>query len=331
MYQLTKSTAAVLMRRAVKGPKRPGWSTAFEIGTHFWRHQMRYAFDMPDIRASREFFDTVQFHTPVLDRVTIEPEQDGAVSGRWFSTPRASHVMLYLHGGGYAYAAQAHDHLISNVAEAAGTKTFALDYRLTPEHAFPAQLEDAMAAWRWLLQRGHDPHTMIIGGDSAGGNLVLCLLRALRKIGLPMPAAAVCISPWTDLANSGASMVANEAFDVVEKRMGVRWGEWLTNGRDPADPDISPLAADFTGFPPLYIQAGGAEILLDMIRAYVEKGLRAGASIEFDVWEHMNHDFQSLGEQQAESKEALAKIGAFVARVMTAQETVNSSGGPGGL
>jgi len=153
-------------------------------------------------------------------------------------------------------------------------------------------------------------------GDSAGGNLALCLLRALRRTTLPKPAAAVCISPWIDLSNTGESITANQPFDIIDQEMIDRWSRWYVQGRDPKDPDISPLYADFAGFPPIYFQAGGAEILIDMIRAYCDRGLREGADIRFDVWEHMNHIFQIFGSHVPESKEALHRIGQFIATKM---------------
>ena len=127
-----------------------------------------------------------------------------------------------------------------------------------------------------------------------------------------MPAGAVCLSPWTDLANGGASMAANEPFDLIDRRMVAQWTAWYAGGRDPKDPEISPFYADFAGFPPVYIQAGGAEIMIDMIRAYAEKARREGADVTLDVWDHMIHNFQAFGDRMEESEEALGRIREFV-------------------
>ena len=130
-----------------------------------------------------------------------------------------------------------------------------------------------------------------------------------------MPAGAVCLSPWTDLANGGASMTANAPYDLIDRRMVAQWAAWYAPGRDSRDlkdPEISPLYADFTGFPPVYIQAGGAEILIDMIRAYAEKARREGADVTLDVWDHMIHNFQAFGDRMEESEEALGRIREFV-------------------
>jgi len=128
-----------------------------------------------------------------------------------------------------------------------------------------------------------------------------------------MPAAAVCLSPWTDLANGGESMAANEPFDLIDRRMVNRCAAWYAEGQDPKNPEISPLYADFAGFPPVYIQAGGAEIMIDMIRAYAEKARREGADVTLEVWPHMIHNFQVFGDRMEESEEALGRIRDFVA------------------
>jgi monoterpene epsilon-lactone hydrolase len=319
LYHLAASAAVVPIQRVLRGPKRPRWSLPFEMTTYYLRQQLRFAVDLPTIQESREFLDTVKIHAPVLQRTGIVQETDGAVRGRWFNSGDTRHTVLYLHGGGYAYYPRAYDHLIALVTEAAGLRTFALDYRLAPEHPFPAQLDDALAAYRWLLRRGLSPREIILAGDSAGGNLALCLLRAIRKASLPMPAAAICLSPWTDLGNGGESMTANEPFDILERRMTMRWTDWVTRGRDPRDPDISPLYADCAGFPPIYIQAGDADILFDMIHAYVKKGMEEGATITFDVWKDMTHGFQSFGKAMVHSREALNRISQYVEEVLAPQ------------
>jgi acetyl esterase/lipase len=150
-------------------------------------------------------------------------------------------------------------------------------------------------------------------GDSAGGNLTLALLLKLRAEGLPMPSGAVAISPWTDVSNSGASMLANEATDWVTKRMADKWASWYLAGRKPNDPFISPLVADLRGLPPIYIQAGGKEILIDQVKAFHEAAVQQGAQVKLDIWENMNHDFQAYGDMLEEAKQALERIASFIA------------------
>ena len=227
-------------------------------------------------------------------------------------------ILIFVHGGAFTGGDKHPPDTVfyDNImlwAVANGMVGVNITYRLAPEHPYPAQQEDALAAYRWLLQGGTDPRRLALMGDSAGGNLVLCLLRRLHREGLPMPAAAVCLSPWTDLANGGESMAANEPFDLIDRRMVAQWAAWYTHGRDPKDPEISPLYGDFAGFPPVYIQAGGAEIMIDMIRAYAEKARREGADVALDVWEHMIHNFQAFGDRMEESEDALGRIRDFVA------------------
>lgn len=282
----------------------------------FLRRQMQTAFHLNDIKSSREYLDTLQFRTSDVEQVHLELVDDSPVCGRWFLPEMPRGTILYLHGGGYAYDLRLADRLIRLIAVSSGAAIFSPAYRLAPEHAFPAQLEDSLVAYEWLLRRGVIPSQLIVVGDSAGGNLVLCLLRALRRTTLPRPAAAICISPWIDLANGGESITANQPFDIIDQEMIHRWRQWYVRGRDPRDPDISPSYADFANFPPIYVQAGGAEILIDMIRVYCDRGLREGADIRLDVWEDMNHIFQIFGSHMPESKEALSRIGQFVAAKM---------------
>jgi acetyl esterase/lipase len=307
------SFLAVSVRRLFRGPRLPGWSWTFEVAIHFLRKQTITAFDMRNPDDGREYEDSLVFHSPAVEQVTIEAVA-APVKGHWFCPKNGNRnvTVLYLHGGGYAYYAAAHRNLISLVTLAAQSKTFALDYRLIPEHPFPAQLEDAMAAYRWLLESGVSPHRLIIAGDSAGGHLVLSLLLSLRDARLPLPALAICIAPWTDVQNSGESMTKNESYDWVEKRMAVQWAEWLCQGADSKNPLISPIQADLGGLPPIYIQAGSAEILHDMIREFENRAKAQNADVTLEVWQNMNHDFQGFGAMVPESKQALQRIGEVV-------------------
>lgn len=219
--------------------------------------------------------------------------------------------MLYLHGGGYAYYSMTHQNLIACVTLAASTRTFALDYRLTPEHPFPAQIEDAMAAYRWLLETGVEPGKLLLAGDSAGGNLTLALLQSIREAGLPQPAGAVCICPWTDISNPGISMVENSKYDWVIKEMPEKWTKWFHPETETKNPIISPVHADLKGLAPIYIQAGTAEILYSMICDFFAAAQSQGADVKLDTWQNMTHDFQAYGDLIEESKEALYRIGEF--------------------
>ena len=268
---------------------------------------------MVDHTEGREYENSLVFTSPAVAEMEIESVA-APVKGRWYHPKSETKdiTVLYLHGGGYAYYSRSHETLIALVTLAAKSKTFALDYRLIPEHPFPAQLDDALAAYRWLLETGVDPERLVVIGDSAGGNLTLALLLTLRDSKLPLPSLGICIAPWVDIENSGNSLSKNEPYDWIEKRMPLKWAEWLCKNTDLRNPIVSPINADLRGLPPIYIQAGDAEILYDMIQSFYEKAQAQGINVKLDVWRHMNHDFQAFGDLMPESKEALNRIGQVI-------------------
>lgn len=316
LAKLMRCGAKVLLRRALRGPKQPDWSLNVEMGTEFTRSQNEVAFDMPSIAEGREYLDAVLFSLPAVAKVTVEPV-DGEVKGHWY-IPQASArdtVVLYLHGGAYAFYSQGHESLIAQAAVACRAKVFALDYRLAPEHPYPAQLEDALAAYQWLLDSGTPAENIIVMGDSAGGNLTLALVLKLRELGLPQPAGAVPLCPWTDVANQVCpyeAMTAHDEFDFPQSRMVPRWAGWFYSTHSPDDPLISPIYADLSCLAPMYIQAGGKEILFDQIVRFVERAQEQDAEVRLGIWPTMNHDFQIYGDEEPQSKEAWERIAEFV-------------------
>jgi acetyl esterase/lipase len=316
------SVLYISFRRLLRGPQLPDWSWALETATHFLKTQAAVAFDMPNHTDAREYEDALIFGSPALAQVSIEPV-NAPIRGHWYRPQSAArHVtVLYLHGGGYAYYSKAHQNLIAMVTLAAESQTFALDYRLCPEHPFPAQLEDALAAYRWLLATGVQPGRLVVAGDSAGGNLTLALLLALRDANVPSPANAICLAPWTDLASPGASMATNAAYDWIEKRMATRWAGWYCQGTNAVNPLVSPIHADLRGLPPIYIQAGSAEILHDMICAFADRAKQQGAQVALEIWPNMTHDFQAFGSITPESQAALQRIGQVVREYVPSSES----------
>ena len=304
----------VTVSRLLHGSKLSEWTWVIETTTTYLRLQERIAFGLPTIAQQREYMDALVVYSSELAHMQIEVVEVDGMKGRWF-VPRAAAsapVILYLHGGGYAFSIRAHDNLIAFVALAAQARIFALDYRLAPEHPFPAQLEDAQTAYHWLLSSGIDREQIVIAGDSAGGNLALTLLLALHDAQQPLPKLAICLSPWTDMDSSYRSLKENEPYDWIERRMVVRWAEWFCRGTDPQNPLVSPVHADLRGLPPIYIQAGDAELLIDMIRVFVDKAKAQGASVTLEVWKQMNHVFQAYGPIMQQSKEALQRIGEVI-------------------
>jgi acetyl esterase/lipase len=263
---------------------------------------------------AREYQDSLLLAAPAAARVDISTPAGAPVRGRWF-TPReqTGRTLLYFHGGGYATSSKAYDNFVALLAEATGARTFALDYRLTPEHPHPAQLEDALAAYAWLLDSGVQPGRLALGGDSAGGHLVLTTLVALRDAGRPLPALGLGLCPWTDARNRGASLMGNNRYDWIQGEHALQFGEWYRGSLPIDDPRLSPVLADLRGLPPLVLQAGGREILHDMIVEFAAEARRQEVDVTLQVWPDMIHDFQAFGPEIPEAAEALAALRAAMA------------------
>jgi acetyl esterase/lipase len=248
--------------------------------------------------------------SPALSGVDITPIVQEKFRGSWF-TPKnaeAAVTVLYFHGGGYSFYPRAYANFIALITLAAKSKTFALDYRLAPEHRFPAQLEDALNAYRWLLKTGMAPDKMIVAGDSAGGHLALTLLLAARDSKLPLPGLAIALSPATDFENAPAGIVHNQESDWIDRQMFKRWADWFCDSVQSRDPLVSPLWADLRGLPPMYIQAGDCEILYGSIQAFTDRARSQGGEIVLETWKGMNHVFQMFGPDVPQSAEALRRI-----------------------
>jgi epsilon-lactone hydrolase len=247
----------------------------------------------------------------------IEPIQAAGVPAEWLTGPGCdpSRVLLYLHGGGYlAGSIATHRALAARIAAAAGMRALIIDYRLAPEHPFPAAVQDAVAAYEFLVASGIAPARIALGGDSAGGGLVFAALVRLRDQGRPLPGAAFALSPWTDLEGTGPSM-HNDADPMIGSRQGLLATAALyLNGADPRTPTASPLYADLSGLPPMAIQVGTAERLLDDSTRIAERIRDMGGSVDLEVFDDLIHVFQSLAPQVPEAVEAIEKLGLFLQR-----------------
>jgi phosphinothricin tripeptide acetyl hydrolase len=248
--------------------------------------------------------------------VTIKPVQGPEIAGEWLEPPAAREhaALLYLHGGGYVIGSpRSHRHLAAALARAAGAATLLPDYRLAPEHPFPAAIEDAVAAYRWLLERGALPERTVIAGDSAGGGLTVATLLALRDRGLPRPAAGVCISPWVDLTCTAPSYVSKAASDPIVTGEGVGlMARAYLGATDPKTPLASPLFADLAGLPPLLVQVGSEEVLLDDAVGLAERAKTAGVAATLEVWPNMIHVWHWFFPMLDEGQRAIDGAGAFV-------------------
>lgn len=248
--------------------------------------------------------------------VRTERLQIGAQPAALF-TPRNGRVqgsLLFLHGGGYCFGSiKMYRDLAARLAAACQARVLLPEYRLTPEHAFPAPLEDSRAAWQWLLDHGAQPESLALGGDSAGGGLALALAMALRDADQPLPSCLVCLSPWTDLACTGPTLESHGDLDPMLPADGIReCAARYSTGQDPRDPRISPLYGELAGLPPLLIQVGTNEVLLSDSERLAAAARAAGVETTIEVWDAMWHVWHLFAWCVPEAKQAIRKIGAFV-------------------
>ncbi len=273
-------------------------------------------------RADRPFqeiradLDAMAGNAPLPDGVACEPVRAGGVPCEWITAPGASPraTVLYLHGGGYVMGSlTTHRAHVARLSAVTGARGLAVDYRLAPEHPFPAAVDDAAAAYRWLLASGIPASAIVIAGDSAGGGLTVATLLALRNAGDPLPAAGVCISPWSDLTCSGPSMTTRAALDpMVQRESLLRMASAYLGETSPTAPLASPLHADLRGLPPLLVHVGTSETLLDDGRLLAERARAAGVDVTYECWEDMIHVWHLFAPFLPEADAAMAGVGTFV-------------------
>lgn len=285
----------------------PSWDAYIETGILFTRHQFTRAMRQPDMATGRQIFDSLLTQTDDLYPVSVRHCDDP--TGDWYIPEKLTSdaVLLYCHGGGYAFHGAVSRRYAAMLAHHCGAALFAPDYRLTPEHPHPAQAEDALAAWRYVSSdTGADK--LVVIGDSAGGHMVLMLLQRLRAEGLPQPALCIGLCPWTDIGVRGASLSENDRYDLVQGWMALQFGQWLDPNGDYSRAGLSPIEYPFNGLAPLYLQTGGREVLRDMIIDFARKQAALGAQVILDLWDDMPHDFQAFDSDRHSSSEALARI-----------------------
>jgi len=252
----------------------------------------------------------------VTSDVRCEPTIAGNVRAEWVVPPEADpeRVLLYFHGGGYVMGSiNTHRAMVARLARAARARALLIDYRLAPENPFPAAVEDATATYRWLLAQGRQPRKIALAGDSAGGGLTLATLLALRDARTPLPACAVPISPWTDLEGTGTSVKTKASRDPMVRETDLRrYAALYAGNADPRNPLISPLHGDYRGLPPLLIQVGEAEIILDDSTRVAELAKQAGVQVDLEVWDEMVHVWHVFAKLLPEGQQAIEKVGSYV-------------------
>jgi len=269
-----------------------------------------------DIPARRQRMEEMTRGAPLPEGTRTAAVDAGGVPSEWVDAPgdRRDRVILYLHGGGYTIGSvQTHRGLVARLAGVCGARGLTIDYRLGPEHPFPAAVDDAVAAYGWLVGTGGDPARIVVAGDSAGGGLTVATLLALRDRNTPLPAGGVCISPWTDLACTGESMTTRAAHDpMVQRDALLEMAAAYLAGQDPRTPLASPLYGDLRGLPPLLIHVGTAETLLDDATRLATRARAAGVAVDLEVWDDMIHVWHAFAPLLPESDEAIARVGTWV-------------------
>jgi len=281
------------------------------------RHEMEIK---KRVAESRESLEKLASLVQLPDDVSLEHFNINGMKAVWIDTPQNNpeNIILYLHGGGYMEGSlTSHQDLAMRIGKASKARVLVIDYRLAPEDPFPVPLNDAVSAYEWLIstQEAH-PEKIIISGDSAGGGLTLATLLKLKQLNKKLPAAGICLSPWTDLAMEGDSVKTFATSAKFLKLYDLYFMASLyIEDNDPKNPFISPLYGDLSGFPPLLIHVGGEELILDDSLRLAERAKKAGVQVKLTVWDDMPHVFQAFADWAPEGREAIEKIGQFAQKM----------------
>jgi acetyl esterase/lipase len=281
----------------------------------------RETLDVP-LNVQRQEWHDAAAQVELPANTTFAPTEIAGMPGAWVGSPEAApeRVLFFLHGGGFnSGSCVTHRELAARLCLASGARVLLVDYRLAPEHPFPAAVHDAAAGYQWLLAQGLRPDQIIIAGDSAGGGLALAALLLLREREVALPAAGVLLSPWLDLALAGASIESRAAIDPLCSREDLATAAALyLGGADPATPLASPLYADLRGLPPLLIQVGDHEVLLSDATRLGERAKAAGVDVTLEVWDAMWHVWQAWAAVLPEGQQAIERIGAYIRQQLAA-------------
>jgi epsilon-lactone hydrolase len=292
---------------------------SLSVRGRFWRMFLRKFFKEQRLTITESRARTAKsarYLSRVPKGVEIEKIDIDGILAVWIrpSNVDSDKVVLHLHGGGYVTGGiDSHQIMCIPMAQSLQLNMLLPEYRLAPEHPFPAALDGALKVYRWLLAQGYKPGDIILSGDSAGGGLSVATVLALRDAAVPLPAAVVCMSPWTDLTLKGQSYITQAETEVMLKTDVLReWALCYTDEANLGNPLISPVYADFHGFPPLLIQVGSEEILLDDARLLAEKAKADGVDVTLKVWDGLWHVWHALGNLIPESRQAFEEIGGFI-------------------
>ena len=273
------------------------------------------------VEERRAVVDANALSFPTDATIEIAAVEAGGVPCEWQISPDADarKCLLYFHGGGYVFGSPtSHRHLTSHLAQRANTRCLSVDYRLAPENPFPAAVEDAVTAYRWLLDEGVSAQDIALGGDSAGGGLAVALMLQAREDGLPLPGAAVLFCPWTDMACNRPSYTSRASIDPSITQAGILESANAYMNGAPADtPLASPVYADLSGLPPCLVQVGEREVLVDDARDLVTSMRRSGTTAELEVWDGMVHVWHALHPVLEEGRQAVQRAADFLRTQMS--------------
>ena len=269
----------------------------------------------PTLEELRQAMDAIAMVVPAPEGTMVEPVDAGGVPAEWVSAPNVTsdRVVLYLHGGGYAIGSPAMvRNFVARLSASADARVLSVDYRLGPEHPFPAAVDDAVIAYHWLVAQGHPPERIAVSGESAGGGLTVAMLLALKQRRDQLPAAAVPISPWFDMEIAGDISEDADKVDGLTRGHLEHFRTWYLGEGDRRAPLANPLHADLDGLPPMLILVGEREILLDDARRFVSKAQDAGINIDLEIVPEMIHIWHLFGPMFPEANAASDRVGAYI-------------------
>ncbi len=284
------------------------------------RSQQGIADEGLSLEERRAGMEEMQAGIPMPDDITTTEVDIAGIPGLWVEAPgaRDNAYIVYYHGGGYVMGSlSTHKELMGRLSRACSARVLGVDYRLAPEHIYPAAVEDGVASYEWLLAQDVDPANVMLAGDSAGGGLTLATLLSVKNKGGHLPAGGILFSPWTDLTASGDSATTRaEADPMITLPALLEIAKTYYADANPTDPLISPVFADLSGLPPLLIQVGDAEVLLDDASRLADNAKANGVSAQYQVWDEAFHVFQAM-PQLPESTEALQKVARFYSDIVS--------------
>jgi len=314
--ELVGHAREVSKRRRLHGPQLPGWGFSYEVFLALFRTRFAEAHLPPEtIRARFDALGTALPQHPMIGTrevdahgvpcTVVSARRPGITGPRW---------ILYLHGGAYVFgSSRSHAPMLSRLARLTGASVLAVNYRLAPEHPCPAALEDALTAWRWLLEQGVDPSDVVIAGDSAGGGLALSTLLALRDLDRPLPVRAVLLSPWTDLALTGETPAKARHDFLPDHEHLQAFAARYYGELDPRDPRVSPLyASDLSGLPPTLVMAGGEEAILDDSTRIHDRLHDARVDVQLHVEAHEVHVYPMFAAISERGQAGIRQMARFI-------------------